>query len=294
MTDAGFGTPPPGFRLPSAARPGRVKLQVTRLDRSADFYTAVIGFEVAAQRPGALVLRAGRGDGPPLIELHERPGGRPVAPGSRLGLYHFAILVPDRGALGRFLVHAVRAGLRLGSADHLVSEALYLSDPDGLGIEVYADRPRSTWRTEAGELMMATDPLDLGGLAASAEGEWSGMPAETAIGHVHLHVGDLGAAEAFYHRALGFDRTVSRYPGALFLSASGYHHHLGTNVWAKRAVPRAEDEAGLLEWELVLPTAAAITDAAASLRSGGYEVAPADGSVLVHDDWGTGLRLVTA
>ena len=163
-----------------------------------------------------------------------------------LGLYHFAILLPDRQALGRFVTHLAEVGAHAGSADHLVSEALYLSDPDGLGIEVYADRPRASWTTsgdgdERAEIVMATEPLDLRSLVGEAGGErWTGMPAGTVIGHVHFHVGAIREAEAFYHAALGFDKTAWTYPGALFLSAGGYHHHVGTNIWAAGS-PAATD-----------------------------------------------------
>ena len=139
-------------------------------------------------------------------------------------------------------------------SNHLVSEAVYLSDPDGLGIEVYADRPRGTWQHEGRQLVMATEPLDVEDVVRAGGGEpWSGMPAGTTLGHVHLFVGDLDAAARFYHEGLGFDKTVWSYPGALFLSAGGYHHHLGTNTWAVGAVPAGEGDARLLEWEIVLP-----------------------------------------
>ena len=160
---------------------------------------------------------------------------------------------PTGGRSGIFAAHLLRLGLRPGMADHAVSEALYLSDPDGLGIEVYADRPRASWTYRGDELVMTTEPLDIAGLmAANQGGEWGGAPEGTSMGHVHLHVGDLARAEAFYHSALGFDKRVWSYPGALFLSAGGYHHHVGTNIWSSGPSARA-DEARLLEWELVVP-----------------------------------------
>ena len=163
--------------------------------------------------------------------------------GGQLGLYHFAILLPDRAALGRFVAHLARIGERAGASDHLVSEALYLSDPDGLGIEVYADRPRATWRYDGQrQLAMDTRPLDLNSLVQAAGGEpWTGMPAGTVMGHVHLHVGDIERAAAFYHAALGLDKVVWSYPGALFLSAGGYHHHVGLNTWAGPGATRPRD-----------------------------------------------------
>jgi len=190
-------------------------------------------------------------------------------------------------ALGHFAAHLFRLGLRPGMADHAVSEALYLSDPDGLGIEVYADRPRTSWTYRGDELVMTTEPLDIAGLmAASQGGEWGAAPEGTSMGHVHLHVGDLTRAEAFYHRALGFDKRVWSYPGALFLSAGGYHHHVGTNVWSSgpSAYP---NEARLLEWELLVPEHRHIIDVAQRLRAGGYGVDDAPDGVRTSDAWGT-------
>ena len=147
-----------------------------------------------------------------------------------------------------------------------------LNDPDGLGIEVYADRPHGSWTYRGDELVMTTEPLDIGGLITAGEGnDWDGAPDGTTMGHVHLHVGDLARADAFYHRALGFDKTVWSYPGALFFSAGGYHHHLGTNIWSPGPSARA-DEARLLEWELVVPERGQTDDVAERLRTGGYVV----------------------
>jgi catechol 2,3-dioxygenase len=155
-----------------------------------------------------------------LVELRERPGARPVPHRGLIGLYHFAILLPDRAALGRFLRHLGESGVRAGMSDHLVSEALYLTDPDGLGLEVYADRPRSTWLHHEGQLAMTTAPLDLlGVLAAGGDEHWTGMPAGTVIGHLHLYVDDIETGAAFYHERIGFDKVVWSYPGALFVSA---------------------------------------------------------------------------
>jgi catechol 2,3-dioxygenase len=180
-------------------------------------------------------------------------------------------------------------------SDHLVSEALYLTDPDGLGIEVYADRPRTDWRYAGRELQMATIPLHVEDLMAAGGTErWTGMPNGTSIGHVHLHVGDLEKAAAFYHEALGFDKVVWSYPGALFLSAGGYHHHLGTNTWAAGAQPATDEDARLVEWELVMPDAPSVSAAGASVEaSGGSVERSADGSILARDPWGTAVRLVS-
>ena len=230
-----------------------------------------------------------------LVELRESPGVKPVPRRGRTGLFHYAILLPDRASLGRFVAHLGGIGVQAGAGDHLVSEAFYLSDPDGLGIEVYADRPRSTWRRVGRELMMATDPVDVAGLiAAAGSGRWSGMPSGTVMGHLHLHVGDIARGAAFYGEALGFDRTAWSYPGALFFGAGGYHHHLGTNIWGGTgAKPAPLDEARLVEWTIELPTAKDVAETAARLEGRGVVVERADPAAgfVVHDPWGTALRI---
>jgi catechol 2,3-dioxygenase len=287
-----YGVPPPGYRLPDATRVGAVRLQVSDLPRSLEYYERVVGLRVL-DRDAESARLAPRDDERTLVELHTRPG---ITPGRRgaLGLYHFAILVPDRAALARFAAHLAALDVRIGAADHLVSEALYLWDPDGLGIEVYADRPRETWQHRARQLVMATDPLDVTGLVAAGGGRpWEAMPPGTVVGHVHLHVGDLRTADAFYHRALGFDRMVWDYPGALFLAAGGYHHHLGTNTWSPEP-PAQPDEARLLEWELVVPAEADVAAAAESLRRSGHAPEQAGAAWTATDPWGTTLRLTSS
>ena len=299
-TPGSYGEAPRGFRLPEATRLGAVRLQVADLARSLAFYTETLGLRVV-EREAARAVLAAHGDARPLVELHEREGARPAAQRGRLGLYHFAILLPDRPSLGRFVRHLAAIGARAGAGDHLVSEALYLQDPDDLGIEVYADRPRSTWRRLGRELMIATDPVDMADLVRAAGPEpWRGMPAGTVIGHVHLHVGDIARASAFFSDALGFDRITWRYPGALFLGAGGYHHHLGTNTWAgSGARPSAPEEAQLLQWTIELPDGASLDAAARSLAAAGHAVerdgdAPGTPDVVTRDPWGTQVRLRAA
>jgi len=265
---------------------------VADLARSLAYYTGVIGLRILQQSEGRAVLGPS-GPPRPLVELRELVGAHPVPPRGRLGLYHFAILVPDRPALGRFLAHLGSLGLRPGMSDHLVSEALYLWDPDGLGIEVYADRPRDTWQYQDGELVMALDPLDTGAVVRAGRGEpWTGMPAGTRMGHVHLSVGDLAAASAFYHQALGLDRTVWSFPSALFMSAGGYHHHLAVNTWAAHAPRATERDARLLEWELQLPTPVDVTAAGERLSAAGTAVTPTSRGITASDAWGTMIRIL--
>src|SRR5205814_6288272 len=291
MTNTIAGIRPEDYRLPESAHVGAVRLQVSDLARSITFYTGVLGFRVLSQSADAAMLGP-EGDSVALIELRERRDARAVPRRGLLGLYHFAILLPNRQALGRFVAHLAEQGVYAGSADHLVSEAIYLSDPDGLGIEVYADRPRSEWQRRGGEIVMATGPLDLRALIRAADGEpWTGMPVGTTIGHVHLHVNTLSEAEAFYQRALGFDKVVWSYPGALFFSAGGYHHHVGTNTWAAGAPTAAADDARLLEWELRLPAETDVGAASKGAATEGFDVRQDEDDYLITDRSGITVRL---
>lgn len=232
-------------RLPPQTSMGPVHLRVRDLDLALDYYEGMLGMRALEKRPEGAVL----GSDHPILRLT----GDPDAPRRALrttGLYHVAILLPTRADLARILEHfsAFRQPLD-GAADHLVSEALYMSDPEGNGIEVYADRPRSGWRWEDGKLQMSTTAIDIAGLLAEAgDEEWKGMPDGTRVGHVHLNVGDVPAAERFY-RDLGFDLTTRYGAEASFLSAGGYHHHLAVNGWAGRgAAPPPPGSAGLVEY----------------------------------------------
>ena len=292
MTSA-YGIAPPGYRLPEATRLGRVVLQVADLERSLEYYQRIVGFSVLERKNGTATL--GPAAGPVLLELREHRGARPVPRRGLLGLYHFAILLPSRAFLARFVRHLEDSGERAGMSDHLVSEAVYLTDPDGLGIEVYADRPRETWRSADRQLAMATNPLDVGDLMSALGNEaWEGMPEGTVIGHVHLFVGGIEAAERFYHAGLGFDKIVWSYPGALFLSAGGYHHHLGTNTWAAGAPPAGPEDARLLEWEVLVPASDDVAQALASIESQGAHVERDSNGALARDPWGTAVRVRTA
>jgi catechol 2,3-dioxygenase len=288
-----YGEAPRKRRLPEVARLGRVLLQIADLERSVSFYRDILGLRVVERDSGRAVLSS-HGDDRVLVELEERPGALPAGRRARLGLFHFAILLPDRASLGRLVRHMAVAGVQLGEGDHLVSEAFYLNDPDGLGIEVYADRPRSDWKRIGRELMIATNPVDIEDLLHAAGDErWRGMPAGTVIGHVHLHVGDLERARAFFSDGLGFDRMTWSYPGALFLGAGGYHHHLGTDIWAgSGALPPLDGVARLLEWTIELPDVASVAVASCSLAEAGYAAEKvADGEIVTRDPWGTAIRV---
>ena len=291
MTDREYGVAPPGFRLPDATRLGRVTLQVADLDRSLEFYQGLIRLRVLRRAADVAELGA-HGDDTVLVELCARPGARPVPTAGLLGLYHFAILLPDRGSLARFLRHLADTGVRAGMSDHAVSEAIYLTDPDGLGLEVYADRPRSSWRHENRQLFLTTQPLGVRDLLAVAGPEpWTGVPAGTTIGHVHLYVDRLETASAFYHEALGFDKVVWSYPGALFVSAGGYHHHLGLNTWAAASPLATADDARLLEWEILVPTAEDVSRVAQDLTAAGSTIERPDDDIVVSDPWGIRVRV---
>lgn len=228
--------------MPDPTEIAAVTLAVRDLGRVTEFYRTAIGLDPIETAPGSAWLGAG---GRRFLQLLHRPDLEPVDPAAA-GLFHTAFLLPAMADLGRWLRHAADRHLRIdGAADHLVSNAVYLSDPEGNGIEIYADRPRSTWRWEAGQVVMANDRPDLAGLVALDPAPWIGAPSDTTIGHVHLQVGDIARAEPFYADGLGLTVT-RRWPRALFLSAAGYHHHLAVNTWRSAgAVPRDPGRAGL-------------------------------------------------
>ena len=285
------GTGGTGSGLPAGVRVGRVRLQVADVERSLGFYRDVIGFRELARDGG--VAELGPAGGPVLVELAEKAGVRPVPRTGLLGIYHFALLLPTRPDLGRFIRRQVGRGVRFGAADHAFSEALYLEDPDGITIEVYADRPRRDWSVGPdGGLPLVSDPLDAAGLmAAAGDREWEGVPAGSVIGHMHFYVDDLVAARAFYVDGLGFEPKIT-IPSALFVAAGGYHHHVGLNTWRAGAPAATREDARLLDWELRLPYAGALAAAVAGLEDAGFgPERRSDGTALVPDPWGITVRL---
>lgn len=290
-----IGLSPPNYQLPEETRLGQVRLQISDLSRSLAFYQEHLGFHVLDRNEKNAVLGPQKGN-EPLIELHEGTGVEPIQPRERLGLFHVAFLLPERAALGRLVRHLLETKAQPGMSDHLVSEAIYVTDPDGLGLEIYADRPRTKWTvSENGQVEMATKPLDTADLIETAgKTSWTGIPEGTTVGHVHLHVGDLKRASTFYHEGLGFDKTVWSFPGALFFSAGGYHHHLGTNVWAGDVPPPSKDEAQLLEWRLLLPDEGDVLAAAKSVEAEGYAARHDADTRIAEDPWGTSVRIASA
>jgi catechol 2,3-dioxygenase len=270
---------------------GHVHLTVADLDRSLDFYQQIIGLQLRHRQGQTAYLGTG---GPDLLLLTEQPGARQVS--GVTGLYHLAILVPSRLALAQSLrrIAETRTPVQ-GFADHWVSEAIYLPDPDGNGIEIYRDRPRAEWPRQNGQLQMATDPLDVSGVLAELGSQslpWTGLERETVIGHVHLHVATIPAAEAFYVDTLGFDLVLRYGPSASFVSAGGYHHHLGLNTWAGvNAPPPPADAAGLRYYTINLPDVAALAAVLESIERAGVDFQEKDGIIFLRDPAQNGVVL---
>jgi catechol 2,3-dioxygenase len=277
-------TTPDANRIDPAASIGAIGLRVADLEGVSRFYEDAIGLRTLARDGDRTRLGAG---GETLVELIADPDAPPRPPGTT-GLFHLAVLVPSRLELARALHRVASAGGRFtGASDHLVSEALYLNDPEGNGIEIYRDRPREEWGRANGELAMATLPLDLEDLVgelAARPSNGSPMPRGTRIGHVHLNVADLRAAEQFYGGGLGLDVTVRGYPGALFMSAGGYHHHVGLNTWAGEGAPPPPAGARGLAWfELVVPDSDEVARVEHRLRDAGFEPQAGDTEVAALD-----------
>ncbi len=277
--------------IPATTRMGAVHLTVSGLERSLGYYRKEIGLDVLDQGAGRASLGAGETE---LLGLVEEPGARPA--GRHTGLFHFALRVPERVELARWLAHAARDHVPLvGMSDHFVSEAIYLTDPDGHGIEIYHDRPRELWE---GQVMsrMTTDPLDVAGLLAEldnpAAAPFDGLPAGTDMGHVHLQVADVPDAVSFYRDVLGFEVMAELFGTAAFFGAGGYHHHVGANTWHSRgASPPPPGSAALRHATIVLPDAAERDRVAGRIADTGQEPEAHSGGVLVRDPSGINLLL---
>lgn len=268
---------------------GEVNIKVKNLDYSLIFYQNIMGFQVLEKSEHKAVLTT---DGiKPLLTL-EQPKEVVAKTGRTSGLYHFAILLPSRADLAVFLRHMVQTGYPLGAADHYVSEALYLNDPDGNGIEVYRDRPSSEWKWNNGLVEMATEELDGNGIIAESEAEWSGLPAGTLMGHIHLHVSNLQKAEEFYTKGLGFE-VVSYYPQAAFLSTGRYHHHIAINTWqGEGAATPPKNSVGLNWYTLIFPDTTAREKALSQLKQIGAPIMKEADYFITEDPSGNQIRLI--
>ena len=223
-----------------------VGIKAREVNTLADYYKDAVGLQELARRSGTIVLGAG---GLPLLEIEEFKAARPDDPRSA-GLYHTAFLLPARADLARWTRRAIDRRIQVtGASDHLVSEAIYLTDPEGNGIEIYADRPRDTWDFEGNSVKMATLPLDVENLLGElrpGQSEWTGAPAGSMVGHIHLRVGNAAEAEQWWNSELGFDTMLNFGGSAVFLSTGGYHHHVGANAWQSAgARERDADRTGL-------------------------------------------------
>lgn len=272
---------------------GKVSLTVTNLDRSIDFYQTLGLFLRHQDNNVGYLGTAERA----LIELHENPQAKRV--NGTTGLYHFAILLPSRVDLALALYNMAQQQIPLqGYSDHLVSEAIYLADPDGNGIEVYRDRPRAEWQfTADGTLQMATEPLNIDSLIGELNGNsgtWSGFPDGTYNGHIHLHVGNLAKAKQFYIDQLGFDFVVGYGSQAGFVSAGGYHHHIGMNTWSGVNAPAPPADAVGLRWyEVVLPHEEALDGVRERLVKTAVSHTQTPDGILLHDPAQNGILLTT-
>jgi catechol 2,3-dioxygenase len=280
--------------IPATTTMGPVHLTVADLERSLRYYGDAVGLEVGDRGAGRASLGTGDAE---LLVLVEEPGARPAP--RHTGLFHFALLVPTRADLARWLTHAARERVPLaGMSDHYVSEAVYLGDPDGHGIEIYADRPREVWE---GQVMarMTTERLDVSNLLAElddpATAPFEGLAAGTVMGHVHLQVASTEDAVVFYRDVLGFDVMAEFVPSAAFFGAGGYHHHVGANTWRSRgATPPPPGSAALRHATIVLPAAADRDRVAARAADAGQEPESVEGGVRVRDPSGNALVLAAA
>jgi catechol 2,3-dioxygenase len=273
-------------------RIGLVSLTVNDVERLRDFYGGVLGMQSGPPAVGADWV--GRANGTPLVQLVADPQA-PRRPPRTTGLYHFAILLPERTDLARMLDRLVRAGYPLqGAADHQVSEAIYLADPEGNGIEIYRDRPPAQWRDAAGQVSMPTEPLDLESLLASVDRAAASapLPPGARVGHLHVVVSDLERAERFYCDVLGF-QAIARYGNvALFVAAGGYHHHIGLNVFGGTGWPAPPPGArGLRQFQIVLPDRDELERLRARLAEAGSETTVSGDSLHVRDPFGIGVEL---
>lgn len=270
---------------------GQVDLKVQNLERSLTFYKEVIGFKVLEQTERSAQLTA---DGKTVLLSIQQLDHVVPKQGKTTGLYHFALLLPSRVDLAEIVQHFIENGVRFGSSDHLVSEALYLSDPDGNGIEIYIDRDPSVWDWHHGEVAMTVDPLNFRDLLANGKQQpWRGLPNGTVMGHIHLHVSELGKAEEFYIKGLGFE-VVNRYGSqALFISDGKYHHHIALNTWIGVGAPApSPNHVGLESFAIMLPNEEKKNKIIDQLKNMGASVTEENGSIVTMDPSGNRIHLI--
>jgi catechol 2,3-dioxygenase len=280
-----------GFHSKPTTFVGHVKIKVENLGLSLKFYQEALGFDILEQTASTAKLTT---DGKTSILSLEQPANAIPKQRRTTGLYHFAILLPERTDLANIVIHLVNKGIKFGSSDHLVSEALYLNDPDGNGIEIYIDRVPSEWSWKGEEVAMTVDPLDIENLLTTVKpgGKWQGMPEGTVMGHIHLHVSELKKTEEFYVKGLGFE-VVNRYGGqALFLSSGKYHHHIGVNTWNGVGAPTPSlNSVGLESFTLILPNEEARNKCVSNLKKIGAKVMEVKHSFITHDPSGNKVEL---
>ena len=269
----------------------QVNLKVQNIERSLAFYKDIIGFKVLELTETTAKLSA---DGKTVLISLEQPEKVIPKQPRTTGLYHFALLLPTRADLGKILLHFIQIGYPLqGASDHLVSEALYLADPDGNGIEIYSDRPSSTWDWQNSEVIMSTEPLDAQNLLEEAQGQsWNGLPSGTVMGHIHLHVSELKQTEEFYTKGLGFD-VVCRYGNqGLFISTGKYHHHIGLNTWNGIGAPEPPaNSVGLVSYTLKFPNEEKRQNIVHQLKGIGATVTEENGYFVTIDPSGNRILL---
>ena len=284
----------PTFASRTPLHIGAIALKVHNLDRLTAFYRDVLGLSVLDQAKDGAVLGAG---GVSFVHLEYQPNTKPDDTRTA-GLYHTAFLMPTRGDLARWILHVARNKVPItGASDHEVSEAIYLDDPEGNGVEVYVDRPPETWTWSNGLVRMKTERLDIEDLVRAAAGatDYATAPGGLRVGHIHLRVGDVATAELFYRDAIGLTVTRGGRNGASFMSSGHYHHHIAGNVWhSAGAGQRDEDRAGLSWFSLEAADPAAFDAAKSRLAQANIPVAVTPSGIETTDPWGTRLRIVRA
>ncbi|WMM24479.1 VOC family protein [Tissierella sp. MB52-C2] len=269
-----------------------IVLKVVDVKRTVEFYTEIMGLKILDRREKEVILTA---DGVnPIVTIVEPDNAIPKLP-RRTGIYHFALLLPSRFHLGLFLKHLREKSYPIiGGAHHGVSEAIYLEDPDGNGIEVYRDIDSEEWKRKENQVEMVTDPLDYDSIILDAgEGKWDKIPKETIIGHIHLHVGDLDEAKKFYCDGLGFDLVMKLANSALFISSGGYHHHIGLNIWnGKNSLALPDNAAGMKYYSIIFPGIDVRENTINNLRNLGYDVIREDNNIFTKDPSTNLIKLV--